>query len=64
MALYQMKNIPETGSLRFQSLEVLTEQGIPVSRDHYEQMHLGRMQPEDTPESIRERFNRRLSRNF
>ena len=63
-AVYQLKNIPEIGSLRFQSLEVLTEQGIPVSRDHYEQMYLGRMQPEDTPESIRDRFNRCLPRNF
>lgn len=63
-AVYQLKNIPETGSLRFQSLEVLTEQGIPVSRDHYEQMYLGRMHSEDTPESIRDRFNRCLPRNF
>lgn len=63
-AVYQLKNVPENRQLQFQSYASLTAQGILVNYKNYEQVYLRRMQPEDTPERIRERFNRHLPNNF
>lgn len=63
-AVYQLKHVPETREMRFQSYGTLKEQGISVDYRNYEQMYLGCMRPEDTPESIRERFNEHPPRNF
>lgn len=63
-AVYQLKNIPENRQMQFQSYASLSKQGIVISCKNYEQVYLGRMRPEDTPESIRERFDQQLPHNF
>lgn len=63
-AVYQLKNIPENRQVRFRPYKVLQEKGIQVRYKDYEQVYLGRMQPEDTPEGIRKRFDKQLPRTF
>ena len=63
-ALYQLKNIPENRQIRFRPYNTLQEKGIQVRYGNYEQVYLARMQPEDGPEKIRRRFNRKLPRTF
>lgn len=63
-AVYQLKNIPENRQIRFRPYAVLQEKKIQVQYKDYEQVYLGRMQPTDTPESIRERFDSQLPRTF
>lgn len=63
-ALYQLKNIPENRQIRFRPYSALQEKGIQIQYEDYEQVYLARMQPEDGPEKIRRRFNRKLPRTF
>lgn len=63
-ALYQLKNVPENRDIRFCSYETLQRNKIQVRYGNYEQKYLGRMLPADTPESIRERFDRQTPRKF
>ncbi len=63
-AVYQLKNIPENRQVQFQSYASLCKQGIVISCKNYEQVYLGYMRPEDTPESIRKRFDQQLPHNF
>lgn len=63
-AVYQLKQIPETRPIRFRSYQVLQEKGIPIQYENYEQVYLERMQPEDTPEKIKERLYRKRPRTF
>ena len=63
-ALYQLKKVPENREIRFRSYETLQKNKIQVRYENYEQEYLGRMQPADTPGSIRERFGRQTPRNF
>jgi len=63
-AVYQLKNIPENRQVRFRPYKALQEKGIQVRYKDYEQVYLGRMQPEDTPEGIRKRFDKQLPRTF
>lgn len=63
-AVYQLKNIPENRQIRFRPYSVLREKKIQVRHKDYEQVYLGRMQPEDTLEGIRKRFDRHLPRTF
>ena len=63
-AVYQLKNIPENRQIRFRPYSVLQEKKIQVQHKDYEQVYLGRMQPKETPEGIRERFDRHLPRTF
>ena len=63
-AVYQIKNIPENRQMRFRPYSVLQEKGIQIRCKDYEQVYLGRMQPEDGPEQIRKRFERKLPRTF
>ncbi len=63
-AVYQLKNILENRQIRFRPYKVLQEKGIQVRYKDYEQVYLGRMQPEDTPEGIRKRFDKQLPRTF
>ena len=63
-AVYQLKNIPENRQMRFRSYSALQEKGIQVRYKDYEQVYLGRMQPEDGPEQIRERFDKKLPQTF
>lgn len=63
-ALYPLKNIPENRQIRFRPYNTLQEKGIQVRYGNYEQVYLARMQPEDGPEKIRRRFNRKLPRTF
>ncbi len=63
-AVYQLKNILENRQMRFRPYKVLQEKGIQVRYKDYEQVYLGRMQPEDTPEGIRKRFDKQLPRTF
>lgn len=63
-ALYQLKEIPENRQIRFRSYHTLQEKGIQVRCEAYEQKYMGKMQPEDTPEIIRKRFDEQKPRNF
>lgn len=63
-AVYQLKNILENRQMRFRPYKALQEKGIQVRYQDYEQVYLGRMQPEDTPEGIRKRFDKQLPRTF
>lgn len=63
-AVYQLKNIPDNRQMRFRPYKVLQEKGIQIRCKDYEQVYLGRMQPTDTPESIRKRFDKQLPRTF
>lgn len=63
-AVYQLKNIPENRQMRFRPYSALQEKGIQIRCKDYEQVYLGRMQPEDGPERIRKRFERKLPRTF
>lgn len=63
-AVYQLKNIPENRQMRFRPYSVLQEKGIQICYKDYEQVYLGRMQPEDGPEQIRKRLERKLPRSF
>lgn len=63
-AVYQLKNIPENRQMRFRPYSALQEKGIQIRCKDYEQVYLGRMQPEDGPEQIRKRFERKLPRTF
>lgn len=64
LAVYQLKGVPENRHIRFRPYETLQEKGIRVRYESYEQVYTGLMQPEDTPESIRERFDRKLPQTF
>ena len=63
-AVYQLKNIPENREIRFRPYKVLKEKGIQIQCKDYEQVYLRRMQPADTPESIRKQFDKQLPRTF
>lgn len=63
-AIYQLKNIPENREIRFRPYETLQKNNIQVRLGNYEQKYLGRMLPEDTPGSIRERFQKQTPRTF
>ena len=63
-AVYQLKNIPENREIRFRPYKVLKEKGIQIQCKDYEQVYLRRMQPADTPESIRKQFDKKLPRTF
>ncbi len=63
-AVYQLKNIPENREIRFRPYKALQEKGIQIQSKDYEQVYLGRMQPSDTPESIRKQFDKQLPRRF
>lgn len=62
--VYQLKNIPENREMRFRPYQVLQEQEIQIRYGNYEQVYLGRMQPDDTPENVRRRFDKQLPRTF
>lgn len=63
-AVYQLKLDAETRKLQYRSYSDLQKEGIQVRYEHYEQVYIGRMQPEDTPEMIRNRLKRKLPNNF
>lgn len=63
-AIYQLKEVPENRGIRFRSYKTLQENGIQVRYENYEQKYLGRMMPEDTPGSIRSRFQKQAPRTF
>lgn len=63
-ALYQLKNAPETRAFRFCSYQALQEKEIQPWHENYENVYVGMMLQGDTPATIRERFNRKLPKNF
>lgn len=63
-AVYQLKNIPENREIRFRPYKALQEMGAQARRECYERAYLGQMWRSDSPESIRERFDRQLPRTF
>ena len=63
-AVYQLKNIPENRQIRFRPYHTLLEKGHKVQYKDYEQVYIGRMQPEDAPEHIYKRFEKQLPRTF
>ena len=62
--VYQMKQTPETRQMRFRSYQTLQEKGIQVRQEDYEQIYVGNLYPQDTPEGIRERLCRQPPRSF
>lgn len=62
--VYQMKQTPETRQMRFRSYQTLQEKGIQVRQEDYEQIYVGNLYPQDTPEEIRERLDRQPPRSF
>lgn len=63
-AVCQMKQTPETRQMRFRSYQTLQEKGIRIRQEDYEQIYVGNLYPQDTPESIKERFDRQPPRSF
>ena len=63
-AVYQMKQMPETRQMRFRAYQTLQEKGIQVRQEDYEQIYVGHLYPQDTPEGIRERLDRQPPRSF
>ena len=63
-AVYQMKQTPETRQIRFRPYKTLLEKGIPIREEDYEQVYMGTLSPQDTPESVRERLDRQPPRSF
>lgn len=63
-AVYQMKQMPETRQMRFRSYQTLQERGIQVRQEDYEQIYVGNLYPQDTPEGIRERLGSQPPRSF
>ncbi len=63
-AVFQIKNIPENRKIRFRPYHVLKEMGVQVNYRDYEQAYIGRMQPEEGPDQIRERLGGKLPQTF
>lgn len=63
-AIYQLKEVAENREIRFRSYKTLQESNIQIRYENYEQKYLGRMLPEDTPGSIRSRFQKQAPRTF
>ena len=63
-AVYQMKQIAETRQIRFRPYKTLLEKGIRIREEDYEQVYVGTLYPQDTPESVRERLDRQPPRSF
>lgn len=63
-ALYQLKEVPENRQIRFRSYDTLQKNKIQIRCENYEQKYLDRMQPEDTPEGIKQRFQKQTPRSF
>lgn len=63
-AVYQLKRMPETRQIRFRPYEMLLEKGIRIKAEDYEQVYAGILYRQDTPESIRERLERKLPQSF
>ncbi len=63
-AIYQLKDTPAAREFRFRSYQFIQEKGIRPCCGDYEKVYVGIMLPEDTPGRIRERFNRRLPKDF
>lgn len=63
-AVYQMKQTAETRQMRFRSYQTLQEKGIRIRQEDYEQVYVGNLYPQDTPEEIRERLDRQPPRSF
>lgn len=63
-ALYQLKEVPENRDIRFRSYKTLQENKIQIRYENYEQKYLGRIHPDDTPESIKQKFQKQTPRSF
>ncbi|GFI68497.1 hypothetical protein IMSAG249_00314 [Lachnospiraceae bacterium] len=63
-AVYQMKQTPETRQIRFRPYKTLLEKGIQIREEDYEQVYMGTLYPQDTPENVRERLDRQPPRSF
>lgn len=63
-ALYQLKEVSENRQIRFRSYDTLQKNKIQIRCENYEKKYLGRIQPEDTPESIKQRFQIQTPRSF
>ena len=62
--VWQMKQTPETRQIRFRPYQTLQEKGIQIRQEDYEQVYTGILYPQDSPESVRERLDRRPPRSF
>lgn len=63
-ALYQLKEVQENRDIRFRSYKTLQKNKIQIRYENYEQKYLGRIHPDDTPESIKQKFQKQTPRSF
>ena len=52
-AVYQVKDTPEYRDVRFRSYEKLKSEEKTVQVENYQQVYIGRIQPEETPADIK-----------
>lgn len=63
-AVYQLKSIPETRGIRFHDYEYMKRNHLEIRIENYTEVYLAAMQPSDTPQIIREQFQKNLPKEF
>ena len=63
-AVYQVKDTPEYRDVRFRSYEKLKSEEKTVQVENYQQVYIGRIQPEETPADIKTRLQKQRPKNF
>ena len=63
-AVYQVKETPEYRNVRFRSYAKLKSEGKEVRAENYQQVYIGRIQPEETPADIKTRLQKQRPKNF
>ena len=63
-AVYQVKEAPEYRNVRFRSYAKLKSEGKEVRAENYQQVYIGRIQPEETPADIKIRLQKQRPKNF
>ena len=63
-AVYQVKEAPEYRNVRFRSYAKLKSEGKEVRAENYQQVYIGRIQPEETPADIKTRLQKQRPKNF
>ncbi len=63
-AVYQLRKGPKTRALCFRSYEELSKSGQKVCHENYEQVYIGRMRREDTPQSLKKQLEERKPKGF
>ena len=63
-AVYQVKEAPEYRNVRFRSYAKLKSEGKEVRAENYQQVYIGRIQPEETPADVKTRLQKQRPKNF